>query len=64
MSEEMNKAVETNTREYVFEIDSPAYMNRNFCSTKERVAYILKCAAAELNLGKYDTTSELFLYKI
>lgn len=63
MSEQMNN-VETNTREYVFEMNSPAYMNRNFCSTKERVTYILKNAAAALTLGKYDTTSELFLYKI
>ncbi len=64
MSEEMNKNVETQTREYVLETDLPAYMNRNFCSTKERVTYILKTATAELNLGKYDTTSELYLYKI
>ena len=64
MSEEMNKNAETQTREYVLETDLPAYMNRNFCSTKERVTYILKTATAELNLGKYDTTSELYLYKI
>ncbi len=64
MSEEMNKNVETKTREYVLETDLPAYMNRNFCSTKERVTYILKTATAELTLGKYDTTSELYLYKI
>ena len=64
MSEEMNKNVETQTREYILETDLPAYMNRNFCSTKERVTYILKTATAELNLGKYDTTSELYLYKI
>ena len=64
MNEEMNKNVETQTREYVLETDLPAYMNRNFCSTKERVTYILKTATAELTLGKYDTTSELYLYKI
>ncbi len=64
MSEEKNPNVETQTREYVLETDLPAYMNRKFCSTKERVVYILKTATAELNLGKYDTTSELFLYKI
>ncbi len=64
MNDEMNKNVETQTREYVLETDLPAYMNRNFCSTKERVTYILKTATAELNLGKYDTTSELYLYKI
>ena len=60
MSDEMNVA----TREYVLEMDSPAYMNRNFCSTKERVVYILKSATSQLTLGKYDSTSELFLYKL
>ncbi len=64
MSEEMNQNIDTRTREYVLETDLPAYMNRNFCSTKERVTYILKTATAELTLGKYDTGSELFLYKI
>ena len=64
MSEE-NKNTEVYEREYVFEPgETPAYMNRMFCSTKERVAYILKCAAAELSMGKYDTNSELFMYKI
>ncbi len=64
MSEE-NKTTEVYEREYVFEPgETPAYMNRMFCSTKERVAYILKCAAAELSMGKYDTNSELFMYKI
>lgn len=64
MSEE-NKVTETYEREYVFDMnESSAYMNRMFCSTKERVAYIVKCAAAELSMGKYDTGSELFMYKI
>ncbi|MBR3766983.1 MAG: MFS transporter [Clostridia bacterium] len=43
---------------------SPAYMNRMFCSTKERVAYIVKSSVANLTLGKYDTGSDIFLYKI
>ncbi len=64
MSEEYNNNTGTTTREYVLETDLPAYMNRRFCSTKERVIYILKVATAELTLGKYDSTSELFLYKI
>lgn len=64
MSEDMNQNIDTQTREYVLETDLPAYMNRRFCSTKERVVYILKCATAELTLGKYDSSSELFLYKI
>lgn len=40
-----------------------AYMNRLFCSTKERISYTLKSALGGLNLGKYDTGSEIFLYK-
>lgn len=64
MNEEINQNSEVQTREYVFETNTPAYMNRNFCSTKERVTYILKTATSQLTLGKYDTSSELFLYKI
>ncbi len=61
-TEEKNAVTE---REYVFELsETPAYMNRMFCSTKERVAYIVKCATGALSMGKYDTGSELFLYKI
>ena len=41
-----------------------AYMNRIFCSTRERVAYIVKSSVASLSLGKYDTGSDIFLYKI
>ncbi len=52
-------------REYVFEPgETPAYMNRMFCSTKERMAYIVKTATSAISMGKYDTGSELFLYKI
>ena len=40
-----------------------AYMNRLFCSTRERVAYTLKAALGGLNIGKYDIGSEIFLYK-
>ena len=41
-----------------------AYMNRLFCTTRERVGYILKSALGGLDLGKYDLNSELFLYKL
>ncbi len=52
-------------REYVFEPgEASPYMNRKFCSTKERFVYILKSATGALSMGKYDTGSELFLYKI
>ncbi len=64
MSDDMNQSTNTATREYVLETNAPAYMNRNFCSTKERIVYILKVATAELTLGKYDSSSELFLYKL
>ncbi|MBQ7639135.1 MAG: MFS transporter, partial [Clostridia bacterium] len=40
-----------------------AYMNRLFCSTRERVAFTLKAAFGKMDLGKYDTGSEIFLYK-
>ncbi len=43
---------------------SQAYMNRMFCSTQERIAYVLKTSLGQITLGKYDTTSDLFLYKI
>ncbi len=64
MSEDMNQNGNAVTREYVLETNSPAYMNRLFCSTRERIVYILKIATAQLTLGKYDSTSELFLYKL
>ncbi len=41
-----------------------AYMNRQFCSTRERVAYVLKCTAANLSMGKYDLNSDWYLYDI
>lgn len=43
---------------------STAYMNRMFCSTKERIIYILKSSFSGLTMGKFDTTSDLFMYKI
>ena len=39
-----------------------AYMNRIFCSTKERVSYILYSAYGGTSLGKYDVGSEIWLY--
>ncbi len=50
--------------EATVKLDSPAYMNRLFCSTKERVAYILKTAVGGMNLGKYDVSSDFYLYKL
>ena len=41
-----------------------AYMNRTFCSTKERVSFILHNALGGINLGKYDVGSDIWLYKI
>ncbi len=41
-----------------------AYMNRIFCSTKERVSFILHTAFGGLGLGKYDVDSDIWLYKI
>ena len=45
-------------------LKAPAYMNRLFCSTKERVAYITKSAFGGITLGKYDIGSDFHLYKI
>ncbi len=45
-------------------LDSPAYMNRLFCSTKERVGYVLKTAVGGMNLGKYDVSSDFYLNKL
>lgn len=41
-----------------------AYMNRMFCSTKERISFILHSAFGDLGLGKYDVDSNIWLYKI
>lgn len=41
-----------------------AYMSRLFCSTKERIGYILMSTVGALGLGKYDTGQDIFLYKL
>ncbi len=46
------------------QIQSQSYMNRLFCSTKERVSYILYSAFGQTTIGKYDVGSELWLYKM
>ncbi|NLA77356.1 MAG: hypothetical protein GX851_05950, partial [Clostridiales bacterium] len=43
---------------------APAYMNRSFCSTRDRIAYILQTSVGTLGLGKYDVSSDYYLYKI
>ena len=62
---EAKKPLEVEEQSFVeFSAKSPAYMNRLFCSTKERIVYIVKSSCANLNIGKYDVGSDLFLYKI
>lgn len=39
-----------------------AYMNRIFCSTKERIAYILYSAYGNTTLGKYDVGHDIWMY--
>ena len=39
-----------------------AYMNRLFCTTKERIAYILFTGYGGTTLGKYDVGSDIWLY--
>lgn len=46
------------------QIQNQSYMNRLFCSTKERVSYIMYKAFGQTTLGKYDVDSELWLYKM
>lgn len=41
-----------------------AYMNRLFCSTRERISYILYKAYGSTSLGKYDVGSEIWLYDL
>ena len=63
----MDENIKTNVaeQEYISPVSiNDAYMNRIFCSTRERVAYIVKSSVASLSLGKYDTGSDIFLYKI
>lgn len=46
------------------QIENQAYMNRIFCSTKERVSYILYTAFGTTSIGKYDVGSEIWCYKV
>ncbi|MBQ6542920.1 MAG: MFS transporter, partial [Clostridia bacterium] len=41
-----------------------AYMDRLFCTTKERIAYVAFKAFGTLSLGKYDVGADIWLYKI
>lgn len=41
-----------------------AYMNRLFCTTKERISYILYSAFGGMGLGKYDVGSDIWMYEI
>ena len=64
MSEE-NKVIENTELEKADRKPNQAYMmNRIFCSTKERVSFILSSALGTLGLGKYDVGSDIWNYKI
>lgn len=43
---------------------SHAYMNREFCSTKERIGYIAKTCVSGMNIGQFDFGTDFFLYKL
>jgi len=45
-------------------IESQSYMDRLFCTTKERVSYVLYSAFGQTTLGKYDVGSELWMYEM
>ncbi len=65
MAEEVKKQEVTPEyeREKVPEMNQ-AYMNRLFCTTKERIGYILFTVFGTVNLGKFDVGSDIWLYKI
>lgn len=44
--------------------ENQAYMDRLFCSTKERVVYILTTFTSALSLGNYDIGTDLYLYQL
>lgn len=64
MSENNVTTKEITEQQFSNSLAAPAYMNRMFCSTKERIAYILKCTLGGVGLGKYDIGSDLYLYTI
>lgn len=55
-----NVAVDEELRE----LDSQAYMNRNFCSTRERIGYIAKTCVSGMSIGQFDFGTDFFLYKL
>ena len=60
---ENNVVVAEPAREVCYDSES-AYMNRLFCSTKERVTYIAKMTVAGMSIGKYDTGTDIFFTDI
>lgn len=48
----------------VVDIDTSAYMDRLFCSTKERVIYVVNSFVSSLSMGNYDVGSDLYLYQL
>ncbi|MCR5150740.1 MAG: MFS transporter [Clostridiales bacterium] len=60
MSDNPNRVIDKKDEEP--EKINSAYMNRIFCTTKERISYILYTAYGTTTLGKYDVGSEIWLY--
>ncbi len=56
MSEDINRKVEEDEGTKNL---NQAYMNRIFCSTKERISYILYSAYGNTTLGKYDVGHDI-----
>lgn len=48
----------------IAENDTSAYMDRLFCSTKERVIYVVNTLVSSFSLGAYDVGSDLYLYQL
>lgn len=59
MSEDINRKVEEGEGTKNL---NQAYMNRIFCSTKERISYILFSAYGNTTLGKYDVGHDIWMY--
>ena len=60
MSDDVNRSIDQKDEQP--QKMNMAYMNRLFCTTKERVSYILFKAYGNTTLGKYDVGSEIWLY--
>lgn len=62
MADEQNTSVVVEDEEQT--TINQSYMNRLFCSTKERITFVLLNCVSGMRLGDYELGSDIFLYKI